>query len=504
MGRSIAILMVLLAAASMSQPAGPEGAGGQAPTAAELKGLWIGTLSHRGESCPFALDLEPGDDGDVLVKLSIPVIHLNQVSLGRLPLVITAEQVSAGPFTLTFDRAAGELRGAVPEQLAPVHELPFTLRRAEKIEQPPRQRLTVPVVTPVWAYEAGAPMWAGPAVANGLVLTGADDGLLHAVDARTGERRWTFRTGGAIRTRPTVVDGTAMLQADDGLLYGVSVSTGQELWRVRVAETPAVRKPFSDPTSRYDRYGSDVVAVDGRLYLGTHEGLLLCLDAATRTRIWGFQSGDAVLAAPAVAGKRVVFGSFDGHVYAIDAATGELRWKHDTGRPVVSTPAVAGDRVIVGSRSFDLLALDATTGAVAWQRYLWFSWVESSPVVRDDVAYVGSSDAAAAYAFDAATGRQRWKSDVWGWAWAQPAVTADHVLVVTAGQRGYPVPHRGAVIALDRATGQPVWQFTVEPEDDATFGFTGSPAVADGLVVVAGLDGRVIALAEKLPPTRRR
>jgi len=106
---------------------------------------------------------------------------------------------------------------------------------------------------------------------------------------------------------------------------------------VRVADTPAVRKPFSDPDSRYDRYGSDVVVVEGRLYLGTHEGRLLCLDAATRERVWGFQSGDAVLAAPAVAGGRVVFGSFDGHVYALDAATGELRWKHDTGRPVVST-----------------------------------------------------------------------------------------------------------------------------------------------------------------------
>ena len=82
----------------------------------------------------------------------------------------------------------------------------------------------------------------------------------------------------------------------------------------------------------------------------------------------------------------------------------------------------------MGSRSYDLFALDAATGAVAWQRYIWFSWVESSPVVRDGVAYVGSSDAAAVYAFDVATGRKMWGTDVWGWAWDQPALTATRVV----------------------------------------------------------------------------
>ena len=59
-------------------------------------------------------------------------------------------------------------------------------------------------------------------------------------------------------------------------------------------------------------------------------------------------------------------------------------------------------------------------------------------------------------------------------------------------------------MALDRATGKPVWQFTVEPKDDATFGFTGSPAVGAGLVFAAGLDGRVVAFAEDVPAAPRR
>ena len=61
------------------------------------------------------------------------------------------------------------------------------------------------------------------------------------------------------------------------------------------------------------------------------------------------------------------------------------------------------------------------TGAVAWKRYIWFSWVDS-PVVRDGIAYVGSSDAAALYAFDARSGRPFWKADVWDGP-GTPAVT---------------------------------------------------------------------------------
>lgn len=494
MSRLIAIAIV--AAASTAHAAVPEATPGRSLAAAELKGLWVGTVSHQGDATPCALELEPGDDGKVLVKLSIPAIHLHQVPLGRLPLEIDGDTVRAGSFVLTLDRTAGTLHGTIPESLAPVHALPVTLRRADTYAPPPRPPVSAPVVRPAWTYDAGAPVWAGVSAADGQALAGTDNGRLHALDARTGKRRWVFRAGGPIRTRATVVDQTAFFQADDGILYALSASTGKELWRVRVVASPVVRKPFSDPSSRYDRYGSDVTAVGGRLVLGTHDGRVLCLDARSGAGVWEFKSGDAVLAAPAVATGRLFFGSFDGHVYALDAATGRLLWKHDTGKPVVSTPAVEGDRVVVGSRSYDLLALDAATGVVAWQRYIWFSWVESSPVVRDGIAYVGSSDAAAVYAFDVATGRQVWKSDVWGWAWDQPAVTANRVYIGTAGQRGYPAPHRGAVLALDRATGRAAWQFNVEPKDDATFGFTGSPAVAAGLVFAAGLDGRIYAFTE--------
>ena len=173
-----------------------------------------------------------------------------------------------------------------------------------------------------------------------------------------------------------------------------------------------------------------------------------------------------------------------------------MLWKRDTGKPVVSTPAIAGEYLIVGSRSYDLIGLDAKTGDVAWKRYLWFSWVESSPVVRDGVVYVGSSDAAALYAFDARTGRPVWKTDVWGWAWGQPAVAAGRVYMGTSALGGYLVAHRAGLMAVERATGRTVWRFGAEAVPEKAYGCTGSASVGAGRVYAAGLDGRVYAFTE--------
>ena len=289
------------------------------------------------------------------------------------------------------------------------------------------------------------------------------------------------------------MDGSLLFQADDGFLYELDSVSGQEKWRVRLVEKKIERLPFDDPKSRYDRFGSDVTAAAGRLYVGTHDGHVLALDAATGARLWDFATGDSVLAAPAVDSGRVYVGSYDKHVYALDAASGRLLWKRDTQGAVVSTPAVDGDLVVVGNRCYDLLGLTAATGEVAWKRYVWFSWIESSATVRDGVAYVGSSDAAWVGAFDVRTGRPRWQADVYGWAWGQPAVTQERVYLGTSSQAGYPAGHRAGVMALERGSGRVAWRFESPAADKGAFGFPGSPALGYGLVFVSGLDGRLYA-----------
>ena len=57
-------------------------------------------------------------------------------------------------------------------------------------------------------------------------------------------------------------------------------------------------------------------------------------------------------------------GSLDGKVYALNAATGALVWSYTTGDEVSSSPAVAGGVVYVGSLDGKVYALNAATGAL--------------------------------------------------------------------------------------------------------------------------------------------
>ena len=109
---------------------------------------------------------------------------------------------------------------------------------------------------------------------------------MHALDAASGKERWAFRAGGPIRTRAVASSGAVYFQADDGILYALGAADGKERWRTRGGDKPVVRLPPSDPKSRFDRFGWDVTAAGGRLYLGTQDGRVLCLDASDGRQVW--------------------------------------------------------------------------------------------------------------------------------------------------------------------------------------------------------------------------
>jgi outer membrane protein assembly factor BamB len=455
---------------------------------ARVLGTWAGTLEHDGETQPVALTLESGNEDSVRVHVSIPAIHLDHTDIGVMPLTVRADSAMFGPFRFAWADAGRTLRGPMPADFVPIYQIPMTLHRVDHFEMPARPTIEAPERAPRWTYAAGSGLWAGARFANGLVYAGAQDGRLHALDARTGKPRWTYLTGGAIRARPVVDHGTLYVQSDDGMLYALGAARGKLRWKV-----PLTGGPIERPRGRFERFSSDVAIADGRLFVGTHDGRMLALDPANGDTLWSFQTGDAVLAAPAVSTGRVLFGSFDHNVYALDAANGSLLWKTDTRGIVASTPAVSGDRVVLGNRCYDLLGLDFDTGHVAWRRYIWFSWVESSVHLFDGIAYLGSSDAAVVSAIDPHTGRELWKTDVFGWTWGEPAVTEARVYAGASSYVGYAADHRGGFFALDRRDGRVVWHYACAAPESGSYGFPGSPVLGAGLVFATTLDGRVLA-----------
>ena len=462
-----------------------------------LIGAWAGDASHGGETSSVVLEFVRAKDGNVWLVASLPVIHAWRFPVG--PVKVADGRASAGGTFFDLDPQGERLTTTLPSELVPKYPMRVTLSRTAAVKPPERPDVNAPLREPRWTVDLGAPIWADVAASGDVVVAGADDGTLQAVDAGSGKKRWAFKAGGAIRSRPVFIGSSVVVQADDGFLYRFDAKTGRERWRSQIA-SPVTRVPLHDPASRYENRASSVAPSAGRLYAGTHDGRIVALDDSTGAKIWEFKTGDAVIATPVVFRGRVYCGSFDGNVYALEASTGALAWKHETGGAVTSAVAVSGDAVIAGSRSYDLTALAAATGVPMWTKYFWFSWVESPAVVVKDVAYVGSSDAAKVFAIDVRSGRSVWEADAGGSAWGQPAVSERAVYQGVAGVLHYISPHRGGIAAFDRSTGRPLWRYAAAAPETSSqqvvpYGFAGSVALGRTFVFAGGLDGRLYAFS---------
>jgi len=356
--------------------------------------------------------------------------------------------------------------------------------------------------TPLWSHEVGGQLWAPLKYDGGSLYFGSDDSLFRAFDVGSQEVRWQFETGGIIRSGAEIADGTVFFASDDGFLYALEAKSGAEVWRFDLGSSGMTRVlPATDPPYEYDYLHSSPVYHDGTIYIGSADGALYAVAHESGQQRWRFATGGRVRSTPILDGGIVYFGSSDGHVYAVSAAGGDLVWQFDTGGIVQGSPALGAGKLFVGSRSAAVFALDASSGEQAWKHVNEDgSWVESSPVYSDGVVYVGSSDALQLFALDSETGATIWNFRTGGWSWSTP--TLANGVVYIGGLSASPyyfegVTLRAGFFAVDRKTGESLWEFTPQPvEGYITGGVFSRPAIVDGVVYVGALDGRLYALQE--------
>ena len=149
-----------------------------------------------------------------------------------------------------------------------------------------------------------------------------------------------------------------------------------------------------------------------------------------------------------------------------------------------ATPATNGKLVFVLFSNAQLAALELESGKVVWTIGLGDSsgnsyGVASSPLISGDnviVAFEGSPQFIAAY--DAATGKEKWKTPRKNSTWASP------ILITTvAGKNLVVLPANPDVTAWDAATGKVAWTLDVV-KNSPQYCVGPSPVFAAGMVVV--------------------
>ena len=386
-----------------------------------------------------------------------------------------------------------------------------------------------------WTFHAAGEFASSPAIAQGLVYIGCNDGSLYAIAEETGKQRWAFKTGSRIPSSPAVAAGLVYFSSYDGNFYAVDAAGGKLRWKFadpgerrfsakHLHGSQPAGETMPDP---FDVYLSSPVVWNGTVYFGSGDGNIYALDAATGALRWKFQTGDVVHASPAISDGRLFVGSWDSYFYALDAASGKELWRFKTGEDpdfhnqvgIQSSATVADGVVYFGCRDSNLYAVDAATGKLVWKFNNKGSWVVASPIVHEGKVYFATSDTALFRILDARSGAEQFTLPLRWLIFSSPAIAGSDIFIADQG---------GKLNAIDLGSNKIVWTFQNEKSkanltafskpdgspdytiayasdfyDDMYAGlrklrevgpFLSSPVVSGNTLFIAGTDGNLDAI----------
>ncbi|HEY4214359.1 MAG TPA: PQQ-dependent dehydrogenase, methanol/ethanol family [Steroidobacteraceae bacterium] len=266
---------------------------------------------------------------------------------------------------------------------------------------------------------------------------------------------------------------------------------------------------------------STPVIVDGVMYVTTAWSKVFALDAATGKQVWAFDpmaQGPAGFKAccdvpnrgVAVWNGKVYVGTIDGRLIALDAATGKQIWSVVTVDPsksytITGAPRVVKGKVIIGSGGSEYItrgyisAYDAETGKQVWRFYT----VPGEP---------GKPDGAASDAVLESTARKTWNAESWklgggGTVWDSMAYDPKLDLLYFGTDNGSPwnsavrSPGGGdnlfiaSIIAVRPDTGEYVWHFQEAPGESWDYSAVQHIILAD--LTIDGRQRQVLLQAPK-------
>jgi outer membrane protein assembly factor BamB len=228
-----------------------------------------------------------------------------------------------------------------------------------------------------WEYAFEGSVGSSPAIANGLIYVGSAVGSLgdtvggaqttggvHAVDAKSGQRRWFVATSSGIATTPAIGDGVVVVGDLADNLYALGVESGELHWNKQLDNTP---DPTTSPEERALLSASATIA-DGHVYVGTFDGIIHAFDVASGNEVWTAEASYGLASPVTVMGDTVFVGTTDGKVLALGVSNGSTRWAAETpssGISSISSATITNSVIYVGAANAVYALGDADSPATA-------------------------------------------------------------------------------------------------------------------------------------------
>jgi len=319
----------------------------------------------------------------------------------------------------------------------------------------------------LWNFTTMQSVVSSPAVVNGYVFVGSNEGAIYCINTSDGELVWFYQTGLEVASSPAIVNGCVYFGSYNGNVYALNATSGAKLWSHSIGGSiePSPGGIYSSPA-----------VVGGVLYIGSYDGNVYALNTANGNQLWNYTTSGAVESSPAVS-DGVVYVASNFLVYALNASTGSQIWNHHTGT-TISSPSVYDGYVYIGSYDGYVCGLNASTGAQIW-KYQTQDSVTSSPAVAYGCVYIGSEDNNI-YCLNATNGQKIWQTPTGYWVWSSPAVANGNVYVGSEDNNIY---------CLNATTGTKQWSYQTGNFVDS------SPAIANNILYVGSDDNHIYAFA---------
>lgn len=305
---------------------------------------------------------------------------------------------------------------------------------------------------------------------------------------------WSFDTGTQIESSPVVMDDKVYFGSDNGRIYCVNISTGDEVWNFTTGN--AVK---STPT-----------VLDGIVYVGSTDGNLYAINTETGLKRWNYTLPNPfaqIVSSPALINDKIFFGASDGNLYALNATTQALEWAYPIGGDVQSSPAVDWPLVYIGSQNGRVCCVWANNGTERWVFESEENFeIYSTPAISGGAIFIGAGwymYGGTFYCLDALTGEELWTfyppgEGIFSEIYSSPAIHDGTVFIHAWNKTS--IGPRGVIYALPESDpngdgnithNEIKWSFTTYDNEGGS-----SPGVADGKVLVGSTDGKMYCIDE--------
>ncbi|MDP6157120.1 MAG: PQQ-binding-like beta-propeller repeat protein [Candidatus Thermoplasmatota archaeon] len=210
----------------------------------------------------------------------------------------------------------------------------------------------------------------------------------------TDELLWKFKTEGGIESSPAVVGEKIYFGSKDGSIYCLDAQTGIEKWAF--------------PTGG-DISSSPLVA-NGKLYVGSGDKKLYCINGEYGIEQWNFSADRGIMSSPKLYKDKLYFGADDGNIYSIHENNGTEAWNFSIsqGGSVWSTPAIKDNLLYIGDSSGRLVCLDAKSGEFIYDIPTDGDIYSSVMISGDDILFSSGIDRSL-YRYNGKTGQLLWE-----------------------------------------------------------------------------------------------